>query len=68
MNTEARLEIVVRRCAERKEAELYALVLSASGIASAIVRDTDGLALLVAPEDADRARNELAAYDAEKRV
>src|SRR3954469_24945420 len=66
MSTEPR--VVVRWRAERRDAELYALVLSASGISSAITRDGGGFLLLVGPEDADRARDELAAYDSENQA
>src|SRR4051812_25189959 len=59
--------MVVRRCAERGQAELYALVLSAKGIEVVIVRDADGFTLLVAPEDAGQAEEELTAYDSENR-
>ena len=65
MNTESCHEVAVRRCAERHQAELYALVLSARAITSAVVRDAQGFSLLVASEDADQAKQELAAYDSE---
>jgi membrane associated rhomboid family serine protease len=65
MDTDGRFDVTVRRCAERGQAELYALVLSARGTSSAIVRDADAFSLRVAPEDADRAMDELAAYDSE---
>src|SRR5215216_2123249 len=65
MSTESNYWVVVRRCAERREAELYALVLSARGISSAIVHEGAGFGLLVAPERADQTRDELTAYDAE---
>jgi membrane associated rhomboid family serine protease len=69
MNTEPRGELVeVRRCAKRDQAELYALVLSARGIASAIGRDADGFNLLVTPDDADQAKEEIAAYDWENQT
>ena len=58
---------MVRRCAERGQAELYALVLSAKDIEVVIVRDADGFTLLVAPEDAGQAEEELTAYDSENR-
>ena len=57
--------MVVRRCAERGQAELYALVLSAKGIESVIVQDADAFSLLVAPEDTDQADEELTAHDSE---
>ena len=59
--------MVVRRCAERGQAELYFLVLSAKGIKAVINRDADGFALLVAAEDAGQAEDELTAYDSENR-
>jgi membrane associated rhomboid family serine protease len=59
--------MVVRRCAERGQAEVYALVLSAKGIEVVIVPDANGFSLLVAPEDADQAEEELTAYDSENR-
>lgn len=55
----------LRRCAERDQAELYTLVLTAKGIESVIVRNADGFSLLVAPEDADQADEELTAHDLE---
>jgi len=48
--------MVVRCCAERGQAELYALVLSAKGIEVVIVRDADGFTLLVAPKTQVRLR------------
>jgi membrane associated rhomboid family serine protease len=65
MRIESNDWVVVRRCAERREAELYALVLSARGISSAIVHGPGGFGLLVAPARADQAILELTAYDAE---
>jgi rhomboid protease GluP len=65
MSTESNYWVVVRRCAERHEAELYALVLSARGISSAIVYEGGDFSLLVAPEREDQTIDELAAYDAE---
>jgi rhomboid protease GluP len=62
---ERRKVVVVRRCAELGQAELYALVLSAKGIESVIVQDADAFNLLVAPEDADQADEELTAHDSE---
>jgi hypothetical protein len=59
--------MVVRRCAERGQAELYSLVLSAKGIEAVIDRDADGFALLVTAEDAGQAEDELTAYDSENR-
>jgi rhomboid protease GluP len=57
----------VRRCVKRSQAELYALVPAAKGIESVIAQNTDDLILLVAPEDADQAQDELTAYDSENR-
>jgi rhomboid protease GluP len=57
--------VVIRRCAERRQAELYALVLSARGIESVIVYNGDDFSLLVASMDRDRADEELSAHDAE---
>jgi rhomboid protease GluP len=60
--------MVVRRCQERAQAELYALVLRARGIEAVIDRDAGGFTLRVAPEDAGRAEDELNAYDSENRA
>ena len=49
----------------RAEAELYALVLSSRGIESVIVEDAGAFLLLIAPEDAEQAEEELAAHDLE---
>ena len=66
LKTQERREVVVvRKCAVRSEAELYALVLSAKGIELDIVQDADAFDLLIAPEDADRASEELTAHDSE---
>jgi rhomboid protease GluP len=59
--------VAVRRCARRSEAEQYALVLTAMGIQSVIAPEGKFTALYVAPEDAARANEELAAYDSENR-
>src|SRR5437763_12051665 len=67
MNTQERTEIVRRRV-DRNEANVYALVLSARGISSAIVQDAYGFSLFVAPDDVDQAKSELAAYDSENQV
>jgi membrane associated rhomboid family serine protease len=58
-------KVAVRRCVERGQAELYALVLSARGIGSVIVQEGGDFLLLIAPEDLDEAEGELAAHDAE---
>ncbi|MGB8316333.1 MAG: rhomboid family intramembrane serine protease [Aestuariivirga sp.] len=57
----------VRRCPNRRQAEQYALVLTAMGMRSSIVPEGNFLTLHVAPEDAERADDELAAYDSENR-
>ena len=57
----------VRRCPNRLQAEQYALVLTAMGMRSSIVREGNFLTLYVAPQDAERANDELAAYDGENR-
>ncbi|MBL8906671.1 MAG: rhomboid family intramembrane serine protease [Rhizobiales bacterium] len=57
--------ILLRRCAQRQEADVYALVLSAKGIGSTIVADPRGFSLLVEPKDAIQASYELTAYDTE---
>lgn len=60
--------VVVRRCADHRRAENYALVLTAMGMPSLIVpQDTDTV-LFVASEDASRAFDELLAYDRENPV
>ena len=55
----------VRRCPNRRQAEQYALVLTAMGIQSLIVPEAKFMTLHVAHEDAARANDELAAYDRE---
>ena len=57
----------VRRCPNRRQAEQYALVLTAMGMRSSIVPEGNFLTLYVAPEDAERADDELATYDSENR-
>ncbi len=59
--------MAVRRCARRGQAEQYALVLTAMGIQSLIAPDGKFTVLYVAPEDAARANEQLAAYDSENR-
>ena len=59
--------MAVRRCAERGQAEQYALVLTAMGMQSSIAPEGKFMALYVAHEDAVRANDELAAYDSENR-
>src|SRR6266508_3939887 len=68
MKMQERHEVVmIRRCAERGQAELYALVLSSKGIDSIILQEADAFSVLVAPEDADQADEELTAYALENR-
>ena len=55
----------VRRCSNRRQAEQYALVLTAMGIQSLIMPEGKFTTLYVAHEDAQRANAELAAYDSE---
>jgi rhomboid protease GluP len=57
--------IVLRRCTQRQEADLYALVLIAKGIGSTITEDARGFNVLVEPKDAIQASYELTAYDTE---
>ena len=59
--------MAVRRCANRGQAEQYALVLTAMGMQSSIVPEGKFVALYVAHEDSVRANDELAAYDSENR-
>ena len=58
---------VVRRGSNRRQAEQYALVLTAMGIQSLVAPDGKFTTLYVAHEDAIRANDELAAYDSENR-
>jgi membrane associated rhomboid family serine protease len=57
--------VAVRRCAGRRQAEQYALVLTAMGMQSSIAPEGKFMVLYVAQEDAARANGELAAYDRE---
>ena len=57
----------IRRFTDPRQAEPYALVLTAMGIQSLIARDGRFTALYVAHEDAVKADDELAAYDSENR-
>ncbi len=59
--------VAVRRSARRSQAEQYALVLTAMGIQSLITPEGKFTALYVAPEDAAKANEELAAYESEER-
>lgn len=60
--------VAVRRCATRRQAEQYALVLVAMGVRSAIATESDFTALYVAPEDVARANEQLTAYESENRA
>ncbi len=55
----------VRRCANRREANQFALVLTARGIESQIIPTGRGVALCVSSDEAHRAEAEIAAYEAE---
>jgi rhomboid protease GluP len=57
--------VIVRRCADRSQAKVYELVLSAKAIDSIIVHDSNAFDLLVSAEDANQALAELTAYDLE---
>jgi membrane associated rhomboid family serine protease len=57
--------VTVRRCADRRAAELCALVLSARGIESRLVPEGGALSVQVAPADAARAVYELTEHDLE---
>jgi rhomboid protease GluP len=57
----------VRRFAKRRQVEQYALVLAAMGMQSSIVSEGNFMTLYVAHEDAERANDELTAYDNENR-
>ncbi len=57
--------LVVRRCLRHRQAEQYALVLTAMGIRSLISPEGKFLNLYVAHKDAPRAKTELVAYDNE---
>ncbi|MFO0993121.1 MAG: rhomboid family intramembrane serine protease [Hyphomicrobiales bacterium] len=59
--------ILLRRCTQRAEADLYALVLIARGIGSTIVTDGRSYNVLVETKDAVQASYELTAYEAENR-
>ena len=59
--------VAVRRCARRRQAEQYALVLAAMQVHSVIAPDAGFVTLYVAPEDAARANDELNDYDSENR-
>jgi rhomboid protease GluP len=57
--------VTVRRCARKRQAQHYAFVLTAVGIRSHLVWEGGETAIQVIEEDAERARDELAAYDGE---
>ena len=57
----------VRRCPNRRQAEQYALVLTAMGLQSLIAPEGKFTILYVAHADTARANDELAAYDSENR-
>ena len=59
--------ILLRRCKEREQADLFALVLVARGIGSTIVTDGRSYNVLVETKDAVQASYELTAYEAENR-
>ena len=59
--------VAVRRCAKRRQAEQYALVLAAMKVQSVIAPEGGFMTLYVAHEDAARANDELTAYDSENR-
>jgi membrane associated rhomboid family serine protease len=59
--------VALRQCAKRRQAEQYALVLTAMGVWSLIAPEGKVLTLYVAHEDAERANDELTAYDSENR-
>lgn len=59
--------VAVRRCAKRRQAEQYALVLAAMGVRSTIAPESNFTALYVAPEDVARANEQLTAYESENR-
>jgi rhomboid protease GluP len=57
--------VEIRRARRRAEAEQLALVLAAVGIGCTLVPGSDGVGLEVAWHDAERARQQLAAYEQE---
>src|SRR5680860_1412955 len=57
--------VALRHCNNRRQAEQYALVLSAMGMSSSIAPEGEVVTLYVALEDAARANEELTAYDKE---
>lgn len=57
--------VTVRRCANRRDAQTYAFVLTAVGMSPHLVWDSGETIVRVIAEDAARASAELAAYDGE---
>jgi rhomboid protease GluP len=57
--------VAIRSGVGRREAEQLALVLAAMGIGCRLVAGPNGVALCVAPDEADSAREELDAYERE---
>jgi rhomboid protease GluP len=57
--------VEIRRARRRAEAEQLALVLAAVGIGCTLAPGSDGTGILVAWHDAERARQQLAAYEQE---
>jgi membrane associated rhomboid family serine protease len=60
--------IEVYRCRQYPQGQEFALVLVALGIDHRVERQDDAYRLLVAPEDAARARSELGEYEAETKA
>ncbi len=59
--------VAVRRCTGMRQAKQYALVLTAMGMKSALVREGASVAIYVESSDAEEARDQIAAYDSENR-
>ena len=60
--------VLLRRCAAHRQAEDYALTLSAMGISSRLHRQGNYTSVMVASRDAVQATHQLAAYDQENKV
>ena len=58
----------IRIAASSRQADEWALVLSAAGIPNAVEQDADGWVVLAAADDAARAHATLGAYDDERRA
>ena len=58
----------IRFAASSRQADEWALVLSAAGIPNAVEQDADGWVVLAAADDAVRAHGALGAYDDERRA